>query len=194
MSGAVVIKDGRGSGQGALVDDHGRLFTRANVISHMSHHATFHKNGYIQLFETTLPGATRTHCMFIENTDPEKDLEVHWIRVSVDAAVEIIIAHGHEYTSGGSSVTLRNSNVGQPAAVTGNFYEGGASGDLTLNTAHDRVIDGAFMAANSREVFDYDGGLVLPNTKGLTVSAIGANTNKIKVMLGFALHEAGTQL
>lgn len=189
-----IIKDGRGSGEAVQVDDHGRLYTRANIVSHMSHHATFHKNGYVKMFETTLADSTLTNCAFLQNTDGTKDLEIYWLRISADADVEIDIISDNDYASGGTALTMLNTNLGNPTSLGALVYEGGASADLVLTTTHNFLIDGLFLAANTPFNCEYEGGIVLGNTRSLAIKATGAAGNKIKVMLGFAPHAEGTKL
>ncbi|RLF67101.1 MAG: hypothetical protein DRN30_00720 [Thermoplasmata archaeon] len=188
------IKDGTGKGHSALVDDHGRLYTRANMISHMSHHATYHKNAYIKSFETTLADGNITSCAFLQNTDSTKDIELYWIRVSADANVQIDAISDNDYNSGGNAVTPLNTNLGNPTSLSVLAYEGGASADLILTTTHDFLIDGRFLGAYSSCNCDYEGGIVLGNTRSFAIKATGAAGNKVKVTIGFALHDEGAKL
>ena len=189
-----VIQDGKGRGFRAEVDDHGRLFTRANVIGHMSHHATYHKNAYIGLFETTLADTSQAACAFLQNTDAGKDIEIYWMRVSANADVEVDIISDNDYGSLGAAASVYNTNLATPNALSANLYEGGASGDLVLVTTHNFPLDGYFSAANSPLSMNYDGGLVLGHTRSIAVKVTGAANDKVKVMMGFALHAKDTQL
>lgn len=188
------IKDGKGTGNQAEVDDHGRLYTKANVVSHMSHHATYHKNGYVKSFETTLAGTGLTNCAFLQNIDNAKDIEIYWMTISADADVEIDIVSDNDYTSGGAAVTCLNTNLGNPTALSANTYEGGASADLVLSTTHDFLIDGFFLGAHRPFDPEYQGGIVLGLTRSIAVKATGAIGDKVKVTMGFALHAEGTKL
>jgi len=60
------IEDGFGSGQLAEVDEHGRLYTKSNIISHMSHHAAYHKNGFVKNFDCTLADTSATNIAFLQ--------------------------------------------------------------------------------------------------------------------------------
>lgn len=189
-----IIKDGRGTGGAAKVDDHGRLYTRSNYVSHMSHHATYHKNAYIKSFETTLAGATETPCAFLQNTDSTKDIEIYWLRISSDANVEFNIYSDNDYVSGGNSVKLINTNLGQPTSLDVNTYEGGASANLALLTTHNFLMDGGFVPAYGLFDSDYQGGLVLGNTRSVAIKVTGALNDKIKITMGLSLHTEGTKL
>jgi len=189
-----IIKDGTGSGNTALVDDHGRLFVRATAINPMGHHATYHKNAYIKSFETTLAGSTLSPCAFFHNTDTGRDVEIYWLRVSSNAAVQVDIVSDNDYTSGGTAVEMINTNLGSPSALTADVYEGGASGDLVLSTTNGSLFDGFFLKENERCFCDFEGGIVLGYTRSLAIKIKGAAGDKIKITLGVALHEAGAKL
>jgi len=189
-----IIEDGTGKGNKAEVDDHGRLYTKANIVSHMAHHATYHKNGYILVFETTLGGSSETPAAFLYNNDANTDYELYWIRGSADANVEMSAYYGNTYTSGGTTLTPVNSNAGAPNSITPLAYSGGASADLVVDTTVNKQVDGGFLGAHQPIFSSYEGGLVLPFQKGITFTVTGTNTDKVKLMLGFAIHTAGTKL
>lgn len=190
----ITIKDGQGTGFALHIDDHGRAYTRANIVSHMSHHATYHKNAYIKSFETTLAGGSETACAFIQNTDSTKDIELYWMRFSSDANVAVKIISDNDYSSGGNSLTMLNTNLGQPTALVASVYEGGASANLSLTTTHDFLVDGFFCAAYDSIWYSYDGGIVLGNTRSFAVKVTGANGDKVKITMGLALHTEGAKL
>lgn len=189
-----IIQDGRGSGNSAEVDNHGRLYTRANVIGHMSHHATYHKNGYIGVFNTTLADGTISPCAFLQNSDNANDIEIYWLKISSDADMEIDIISDNDYSAGGATSNMFNTNLAHPVALSATIYQGGGSGDLVLTTTHNFAIDGFFLGAHRPHCMDYDGGIVLGLTRSIAVKATGAAGNKVKVMMGFALHSKDTKL
>lgn len=193
MSGTI-IKDGRGSGRSAEVDDHGRLYTKSNIVGHMSHHATYHKNGFIELFETTLPDSNETQCMYVENSNTGKEFEIYWLRISSNSDVEIIVRTDASRTSGGNSKSMTNTYIGNGNVANATAYEGGSSGNLVVDATESSVIDGIFLAANDGHEFEYDGGIVIPFSRTFSISAIGAVSDKVKIMLGVAMHETGTKL
>jgi len=190
----LIIKDGQGKGFSAEVDDHGRLSVKSSFISHMSHHATCHKNSYMTVHNTTLQGTSETPCVLLLNSDPTKDLELYWVRVSSTAAVEVNMYSGNTYTSGGTEITYTNLNLGTPNSSVVTAYEGGASGDLVLDTTVNNLLDGGYINANSQNPGDYEGGVVLPFSQSISFKVIGAASDKIKIMLAYALHEKGTRL
>jgi len=188
-----VIKDGTGAGFGVKVDDHNRLYTLANVVSHMSHHATYHKNGFVKSFSTTLPDTSETVVASLENNSASSDYELYWVRVSSESAVEVNIYKGGSRSGGGTLLELENTNFGGSSIADDISYEGGASGDLAVS-GDAALIDGCFLAAGGTKEFEYFGGIVLPRTTSFVIKVIGAATDKVKVTLGFALHAADTKL
>lgn len=188
------IKDGKGTGNRAEVDDHGRLYTKANVISHMSHHATYHKNGFICTFDTTLQDTSSTPIAFLKNTKSSSDYEIYWVHISSDSNVEILISKNDTRDSGGASCTPSNTNFGSSIASGATMYEGTTSGDLVLSSTVAESVDGFYISANNVHFHNYEGGLVLPFTKTLALRAIGTNGDKVKVTLGFAIHSEGAKL
>lgn len=189
-----IIQDGRGTGQSAEVDDHGRLSVKANIVSHMSHHATYHKNGFVCTFDTTLQDTSSTPVAFLKNDKSGSDYEIYWIKISSDSNVEILVSGNDTRSSGGTSCTPTNTNLGSNIVSSATIYKGGSAGDLVLASTVAVDINGFFMGANSPVIYSYEGGIVLPFTKSLAIRAIGASTNKIKVTIGFAIHSEGTRL
>jgi len=189
-----VIEDGRGTGNKALVDDHGRIATKSITVSHMAHHATYHKNAYFAVFETTLAGTSLTNCAFLLNNDVGTDVEIYDVVISSDANIEISTCVKDTYTSGGAAILATNTNLGVSTTPSVESYEGGASADLVLSTTNSKEIDGAFIGAHRPIDMNYDGALVLTYRKSLTMKATGAATDKVKVTIVFAFHAAGTKL
>lgn len=189
-----IIEDGRGTGNKALVDDHGRLFVRSNHVSHLSHHSTSHKNAYIEKFETTLAGASETHCALITNDDPSKDIEIYAVRISADANIEATLCVNDVYISGGNEIDPVNFNLSTNIIPTVTSYEGGSAGDLAVDSVNEKEIDSMFILANSPNREDLEGALVIPFSKSLSIKVIGVATNRIKVTITYALHNAGTEL
>jgi len=190
-----IIKDGKGTGNGAQVDDHGRLFVKSNHVSHMSHHATYHKNAYIKEYNTTLADANETITALLYNNSSATDLEIYWLNITSDSNVTISIYIGGEsFVSGGNQLTAVNTNTGtnvQSSAAV--LYEGGSSADLVV-TGDTNEIDGAFIGAYDKERIDYEGGIVITYKKSLSIHAEGAASDKIKISIAFAEHAAGTKL
>lgn len=188
------ILDGKGTGNYAEVDDHGRLYVKSNIVSHMSHHTTFHKNAYVKSFETTLADTSETPCALLYNNSSSSDLEIYWVRISANAAVEVDIYTDSSYTSDGTSISSINTNIGTANALSVIQYEGGSSADLVVNTSSEQLADGFFLAANDLIDMSYEGGIVLPFKKGVVIKVTGAATNKVKITMGFAVHSAGYKL
>ena len=191
------IKDGTGKGYEAKVDDHGRLWVSANMIDHMQHHALYHQNLYILPFDVTLGGTSETNVAFFKNIDSSKDFEIYLLDVSSNADIEFRYRFNDEYTSGGAVVTPLNTNLGsgnQIGATVCTVYEGGASADLSLSTTDGAVAHHTWMSANESHHLKFNGGLVVPAGKSVSVTAVGASTNKVTAMMIMAHHSQGYQL
>ena len=191
---ATFIVDGKGSGKQCEVDDHGRLYTKANVISHMSHHATYHKNGYVGVFDTVLADTSEAVAMHFQSNAPGTEYEVYWLRVSTTANVEIKIYNGVTYTSGGNSVELMNTYFGNGNTSNTTAHEGGSSGDIAFSSTDATVFDGDLLGAYDHHDFTYEGGIVIPFSKHLTITATGSAGASIKITLGVAAHDEGIKL
>lgn len=190
---SILLRDGKGSGNHAEVDEHGRLYTRSNPISHMSHHATAHKNGFVAVYNTTLTGTSPTPVMHFDNIATGKEAEIYWLKVSSDKAVEVLVYLGGTFTSGGNAVVMSNTYVGNGTTSNTSTKEGG-TGNLVLNLNTASEVDGAFIEANGTVKFEYDGGIVIPSGKQFSILAVGASGDKIKVTLGLSLHDVGVSL
>lgn len=188
------IKDGKGKGFSADVDDHGRLYVKSNIITHLAHHATYHKNVYVSPFKTTLSDTSETPILFFQNNSSDKDLIIHNIIISSNANIETFARIGELRSSGGNLLAMVNTNTGVNIAGEGVAYEGGASADLVLDDTNSQEIDGAFIAANAPLLNDYQGAVVLAPTKTLAVYAQGAASNKVKIVMVYTSHPEGTKL
>lgn len=189
-----MIEDGKGTGQRAEVDDHGRLYVRANTVGHMSHHATFHKNAYLATFETTLVDGSLTPVALFQNATNDKDYEVYWVFFSSNAAVETAIYLRSGFISGGEVINSFNTNLSASASGNGDHYQGGASADLVVDTSKEQCIFPAFNPAGIPGFYNLEGGIVCTPGTSLSLKATGAAGNKIKVTVGYALHDTGTKL
>jgi len=192
-----IIEDATGSGNTAKVDDHGRLSVAANMISHMQHHALYHKNLYILNFNTTLPDTSETPVAFFKNTDGTKDFEVYFVDVSTDSIAEVTWKFDNEYTSGGNLVTAINSNRGSGATLSTNsveIYEGGGSGDMVLDTTINTPFHTSWQGVNSSHHMNFEGSMVIPSSKSASMTVIGTAGDKINVTVVMAYHSAGTVL
>jgi len=192
MSG--IIQDGRGTGNKAEVDDHGRLATKAVYVSHNAHHSTYHKNLYIAKFETTLSDANTVDIAFLKNATGNKDMEIVDVYVKSNADIEFRLSVNDVYSSGGTSISPKNMNLGANFSESITCYEGGASNNLAV-TSTDRVeLDAAFNGSNRESCFCYEGGLIVTPNKTVSVQATGANTNKVIVTIIYSFHGAGVAL
>lgn len=191
---STILEDGQGTGNKAQIDDHGRLSTKAIVVGHMSHHATYHKNAYISSFETTLADANEAHCAFFRNIDAGKDVEIYYINISANAQIEASLCVNDIYTSGGNNINPVNTNLSTIITPSVEIYEGGSLGDLVVNSSNESTISSQFIDAYSVLQSDLEGSLVITYNKSLCIKVIGAAANKVKISIAFALHDAGTKL
>jgi len=188
------IKDGHGTGHLAKVDDHGRLYVNANMVPHEQHHASYHKNMFTATFDVVLPDGNEHALAFYGNTHPGKDYEFYDMVISANAAVEIKLYTGADYTSGGTAVTAVNTNLGSGKVVTGDLYEGGASADLTLGTSNQVAGPKFFMASSDPHTITNKGALVLTTGTAFHMTATGSAASTVTVTLYFARHVAGYKL
>ena len=190
----LMIVNGKGRRFAAEVDDHGRLYTRANVVSHMSHHATFHKNAYRCVFDTTLADGSEACVVHIKNTDQTKDVEIYYVTISADANIELNAKIGVIRTSGGTSVDAVNTNLSTSAEPTLSSYSGGASDDMVVSESDAKNLGGVFVGANQPHMQDQEGSIVVTPGKTFSFHVTGAAGNKVKIAIAFALHSEGTKL
>ena len=194
---SVVIKDGRGTGQEAQVDDHGRLYVLSNNVSHVQHHALYHQDLFVVFFTTTLPDTNETPCAFFKNTTGDLDMEVFLIDVGTSAASTIRFYFDAEYTSGGEVVTPLNTNRGSGNNLSidqAEVYQGGAAGDLALDTTEQKQWDQAYTSGPDKLSFDLDGGLILSPGTSAHMTAQGAADDVVTLSAFVTSHPSGTRL
>ena len=170
-----VIKDPT-TGRGAEVDDHGRLYVKANVVSHMAHHATYHKNAYVTNGSTTLSGTSETAIFHLVN-DTTKDLELYDMFISTPSAAVIRMSINDSYTSGGATATTNNLNLSTSVVTGANQYTGGASDDLTLSSSNASTIFQSHVPAGFPSQFRVEGALVITPGKSITVWITGTTSD-----------------
>ena len=176
------------------IDNHHRGHVLSNHVSHEQHHATYHKDLFYIPFTTTLPDTSKTPVAFIKNTESGTDLELFDILVSGTANMRVTGNFRAERSSGGAAVTPVNSNVGTPIILGADAYEGGASGDLTLDTSNVENIGAMNIAGYQPTVWQAKGGIVLPNQKSFHIDATGTGGETVDITLVCAVHPAGTKL
>jgi hypothetical protein len=189
-----IIEDGHGTGNKARVDDHGRVVVRSNMVSHMSHHASSHKNLFSLPLSTVLADGSETAVAFIKNTSPTEDMEFHIINIAADANVAYKIYVGDSYSAGGTPIIPLNTNIGTGTALVGSFYAGGASANLTVVTTLRDTLCHGYVQAYGDGIIRVDGGIILPPSKTMTVTATGAASDNILVNFYLTTHVAGTML
>ena len=187
------LEDGKGSGQKALVDDHGRLYVLSVAHSHEAHHVSFHANFFTVTADTVLQGGVETPCLILVN-DSSKDLELYWSTVSSDAIIKASYYLDELYTSGGTAKIPTNMNRASANASGVSTYEGGAAANLVVDTADSILIQNLYLGASVPRDFNFDGGLILPSNKSITIKATGALNDNVSVSFGFSFHEAGTKI
>ena len=195
MSGP--IKDGRGTDEYAKVDDHGRLWVSANMIDHKQHHALYHMNLFLIPCTVTTAGdgSTEATVLFIKNLDSSRDYELYDIDTCCTSDVEIQVYFDDEYSSGGVVAEPINSNRASGNAISTSSMTVYKE-DPTVTTAN-RVTGRRSQvgAYGSGRNFKYDGGLVLPAGRSMTITAKDTGSvSKVGIELALAFHSAGTTL
>ena len=188
------IEDGHGTGNKLKIDNHGRAYTKSNMIGHMSHHATYHKNAFSKSFHTTLSTASEEAILNIKNNLPSTEYEIYWLRCSSNANVHVHIYGDGVYTSGGNSLEFMNTYLGSGKAPGAIAYEGGASGNLVVDISGAADFDGSHVGAYRPHDFNYEGGIVIPFGKSVTITSEGSIGDKVEVQFGFAIHDEGVKL
>lgn len=188
------IQDGSGKGYEAQVDDHGRLFTRSNIISHTLHHATFHKDLFLATGGLTTADGNEAPLLFIRNDENDKDLEIHKVTISSDSNVLVKMYTGGVYSSGGTAVSPVNTNLSSTISRDVTILSGGTSDDLVITTTNQDIMWQSYIAANSMTDFNWDGALVMPFTKSLHFTVQGVASDLVTITIEYAWHKAGTTL
>ena len=191
---STMITNGWGDCNLLMIDNHGRARVLSNHVSHMSHHTTTHRNAFSKSFHTTLSTISEEAVLNVKNDFSGKEYEIYWLRCSSNANVHFHIYGGGVYTSGGVSVEFMNSYLGSGKTPSAVAYEGGASGSLIVDISDATNFDGSYVGAYSTHDFDYEGGIVIPFGKSVTITAEGAIGDKVEVQFGFAIHDEGEKL
>lgn len=190
----VRLKDGHGTGNTALVDDHGRLAVNAINVSHEQHHSSYHSNLFTGVFDATLPDASETPVMFYKNTHSGQDYEFYHITISSDSDILIHLHYDDVYTSGGTAPQVANMNRGSGNVATYAAYEGGASGDIVLDETNQEHGGSYYVKAREPYEIDFRGGLILTTNTTFTITATGAAADEVTATVMFARHSAGYKL
>lgn len=191
---STIITDGRGTGSKAEVDDHGRLYVRTNHVSHLSHHSTYHLNVFVTRFEVTLPDSSETVAVVLYNSRNERDIEVFDMHVSCDAAVKLSFYRDGPYVSGGDTSTPLNLHLGSGVSPEIITYEGGASGDIVVDSTSEQKFGSVFLGSHTPSNIGTDGGLIIPGNKSFSIKATGAAGTVVTGMIIHTSHAAGTVL
>lgn len=188
------IQDGQGKGYEAQVDDHGRLYVKSNHVSHMSHHATYHKDAFMASGTLTAADGNEAPLFFIKNTTNDSDIEIYNSFISSDSNTLIQMYSNAEYSSGGDTVSPINTNLASSLTKSVSIYQGGASDDLVLTTTNAELMWSSYVGAYSQEDVNWDGMIVLPPGKSLYFTATGAASDVVKITIAYAWHSTGTAL
>lgn len=191
------LRDGTGSGYLAKVDNKHRLYTVNNNVSHLAHHATYDENAFFASFETTLPDSNETPILLFENSDATLDFDIYPVLVNSDADVSFHWYSDALYSSGGERTELVNTNRGSGIVVTNSqakVYQGGAAGDLTLDTTNEKKIGSLHLAARMPFVHDFQGAIIVKVNRSLAIKAKGTAGDNISATLIAAYHPEGTKL
>jgi hypothetical protein len=188
------IRDGRGSGQVAEVDDHGRLAVKSVNVNHLQHHALYHKNSYIVPFNVTLPDTSETGVFLITNNYQDQSLELFDLHITSDANVSFKVYVEATYSSGGTVVEPINTNISTNLVADVTCYEGNSAGDLVVSTSEATVLSDRFIGSYNSVTYDFKGSVILGPTDSMYVSVIGTGTDIIKGDLEFTYHGLDVRL
>lgn len=191
------LRDGTGSGYLAKVDSEHRLYTVNNNVSHLAHHATTHENAFFLNFETVLPDSNETPVLVFENDDATLDFDVYPVLVNSDADVSFHWYVDALYSSGGEKAEFINTNRGAGITITdnqANAYQGGAAGDLVLDTTSEKKFGSLHLAARMPFVYDFQGAIIIKANRSLAIKATGSAGDSVSASLMVAYHPEGTKL
>lgn len=189
-----VIKDGD-SGYTAHVDDHGRLYTLANTVGHLQHHSWYHQDAFMTTHETTMADATEKPVAYFKNTDSNNDFEFYIVTVNANANAIVRIYFDGEYTSGGGEVIAVNMFRGSGNTLSNvTFYEGGASGDLVIDSTNAVSGPVMYLSANQPTPVDFQGALIFRNGRSAYMTVEAAGGTKVAVNTMSSYHTTGTKL
>lgn len=192
---AQVLKDGTGSGNTAQIDDHGRLYTLANVIEHLQHHSWYHQDAYMTHFNTEIQTTNETPVTYFKNQDSDKDFEFYYAMVSADAPITVRVYFDPEYTSGGTDVSPINMFRGSGKTLSNvEFKEGGATGNLVLDLSDAKKSVTSYMNANMPSRIDFQGALVFRNNRTGCMTVEAAAGTNVAVTVLTAGHPVGSLL
>lgn len=189
------IIDGRGGGQSAQVDDHGRLYVLANTVSHPAHHASYHQNFFYSYHTTAVPGTdTETPVALVEGISSSIELEIYSVLITLDQAALVSVYFDALYTSGGETVTPRNSNRTSNNTLDTAFYAGGAGADLVVDTTAQELVTEFDLAARQPFLYPIDGTVILGNDESLLFSVTASVATTARITIGLTSHTSGTKL
>lgn len=194
MSGDHIV-DGRGSGSAMQVDDHGRAYVLANVVSHPAHHASYHKDFFYLLHSTdvTVAGG-ETPCALIQGINSAIELEFYAVLISADQNIVVSVYFDPLYSAGGEAITPVNSNRTANKTLSVSAYQGGAAADLTLDTTNQVFVTSFEVAASIPFLYPIDGTVILGNGTSLLFSATASADTTVRITTGTTYHAAGTKL
>jgi len=190
-----IIQDGRGSGNAMKVDDHGRAYVLANVVSHPAHHASYHQDFFYVYQETsaTVAGG-ETSCALVQGINSALDLEVYSVLITCSQNTLISVYVDALYSSGGEDATVTNSNRTANKALDVQAKQGGATADLVVDTTNQKIITKFEVGAYVPFLYPVDGTVILGNDKSLLFSATVSADATVRVTTGITPHAAGTKL
>ena len=192
---SVIIEDGfSGKANKVHVDDHGRAYVLADVVSHEQHHAVYHQNLFVSFFETTLQGSAETPIAFFRNTSPEKEFEIYTIDIECDDTIQVNAYFTSTYTSGGNAVVPVNTNRGSNKRLTGEFYQGGATANLNIDRTTEIQFGRYFVKADEGRPLDFKGAAVLTDQTSIHFTAIGALDDNVSITILSSWHDVGASV
>lgn len=189
-----VIKDGS-TGYTAAVDDHGRLYTLANMVGHLQHHSWWHQDAFMIPYNATITGTSEVPIAYFKNEDSSNDFEYYIVSVSCDAAATIRIYFDTTLTSGGEAVEAINMFRGSGITLSNvTTLQRGTSNDLIVDTSSATL--GPTVYANARQLvpIDFQGALVFRNGRTATMTIETSDGAKVSVTALCSFHPVGTKL
>ena len=181
------IKDGKGTGYLAEVDNRHRLNTRAVTETENKFVNAEDEESFLYYSDITPTGAGDIF-LYLKNTD-SKDLIVNWYRVwsgTTAEAIDIYVGMTGTPTNT-TAIVPHNMNVTSANTATGLFYESVDMGGLSGGTLMDRIR----LSGDGKDVIDsYPGDIVIKSGGVMTLVAL-TGAIALEVTLSFYYNTAG---
>lgn len=186
--GDTILRDSR-SGNPAHVDDHGRVYVLADLVSHWQHHTMHHKDAFMVNSQLTLSQDGRHWALWFHNDGSKNyNFEIYFLSASTNGKAKFTLCTGVTRISGGGGTLLDHVNtmIGHQSTPDAEIY----GGNPTIDTSDEKVMRRAFVGAYIPQAWDVQGGIAIPPGKSFAISVEReeAVTTEVDVSIVYAHH------